>query len=365
MLKIEPKKGILDIALYQAGSSPGPEEQNVLKLSSNENPYGPSKKSIDAIIRHAAGVHLYPSTSHLELRQSIAERFGLNNENIICGVGSDEIISFLCQAFAGPEDEVIHTEHGFAMYKISTLAAGAKPVEVRENNRYTDVDAILDACSKRTKLIFIANPNNPTSTMIGASEVQRLADGIPENCILVLDGAYAEYVPNFDGGASLIHERENVFMTRTFSKMYGLGGLRIGWGYGSKHVIDILNRIRGPFNLSTLALAAAHSALADVDYVTKCRNENSRLREWLSNSLANLGIKSDKSHANFILARFKGSDDASACFKFLKDEGLMVRKVENYNLPSCLRITIGDEAACKRVYQSIRSFLESKNDRCL
>ena len=359
MLKIEPKKGISDIALYQAGSSPRPEEKNVIKLSSNENPYGPSKKSIDAITRHAAGVHLYPSTNHLELRQSIAARFGLGDENIICGVGSDEIISFLCQAFAGPGDEVIHTEHGFAMYRISALAVGAQPVVTKENNRHTDVDAILGACNKKTKLIFIANPNNPTGTMIDAAEVQRLADGIPEQCLLVLDGAYTEYVSNFDGGASLVQDRENVFMTRTFSKMYGLGGLRIGWGYGSKHVIDILNRIRGPFNLSTLALAAANSALTDVEYVDNCRNENTRLREWLSSSLSNLGIESDRSFANFILARFKRSEDASACFKFLSNEGLLVRQVANYNLPTCLRITIGDEVACKRVYDSIRSFLES------
>ena len=359
MLKVEPKQGILNIALYEAGSAPKAGEQNVIKLSSNENPYGPSRKAVDAITGHAAEVHLYPSTNHLDLRHAIATRFGLNHKNIICGVGSDEIISFLCYAFAGPGDEVIHTEHGFAMYKISALAAGAKPVKVRENNRYTDVDAILEACTNRTRLIFIANPNNPTSTMIDAHKVQRLADGIPETCILVLDGAYAEYVPNFDGGASLIHERENVFMTRTFSKMYGLGGLRIGWGYGSKDVIDILNRIRGPFNLSTLALAAANSALTDVDYVDKCRNENTRLREWLSNSLSNLGIESDKSFANFILARFKGSEEASACYKFLSNKGVLVRHVASYNLPNCLRITIGDEVACKRVYELIRSFLES------
>ena len=359
MFKIEPKIGILDIALYKAGSSPRPEDKKVIKLSSNENPYGPSKKSIDAIRRYAAGVNLYPSTDHLELRHSIAARFGINHENIICGVGSDEIISFLCQAFAGPGDEVIHTEHGFAMYRISALAAGAQPIVVKENNRHTDVDAILDACSEATKLIFIANPNNPTGTMIDSAEVQRLADGIPEKCLLVLDGAYAEYVSNFDGGASLVHDRENVFMTRTFSKMYGLGGLRIGWGYGSKHIIDILNRIRGPFNLSTIALAAANSALADLDYVDRCRNENSRLREWLSNALSNLGVKSDKSEANFILARFKGVEEAEACYKFLYAEGLLVRQVANYNLPNCLRITIGDEVACKRIHDSVRSFLES------
>ena len=195
--------------------------------------------------------------------------------------------------------------------------------------------------------------------MIDSAEVQRLADGIPEKCLLVLDGAYAEYVSNFDGGASLVHDRENVFMTRTFSKMYGLGGLRIGWGYGSKHIIDILNRIRGPFNLSTIALAAANSALADLDYVDRCRNENSRLREWLSNALSNLGVKSDKSEANFILARFKGVEEAEACYKFLYAEGLLVRQVANYNLPNCLRITIGDEVACKRIHDSVRSFLES------
>ena len=359
MFKIEPKSGILDIALYEAGSAPKSDEQNVIKLSSNENPYGPSNKSVDAIKKHAAKVHLYPSTNHLELRQSIATCFELNSDNIICGVGSDEIISFLCQAFAGPGDDVIHTEHGFAMYKISALAAGARPVEVREDERYTDVDAILAACNRNTKLVFIANPNNPTSTMIDAACVKRLADGIPETCILVLDGAYAEYVPNFDGGAGLIHDRENVFMTRTFSKMYGLGGLRIGWGYGSKHVIDILNRIRGPFNLSSLALAAATSALTDVDYVDRCRNENARLRQLLANDLGNLGILSDTSHANFILARFKGIGEAEACYKFMYDEGLLVRQVTNYNLPHCLRITVGDETACERVYKSIQSFLES------
>ena len=245
------------------------------------------------------------------------------------------------------------------MYRIYSKIVGAKVVFAKEINFKVSVNEILKKITKKTKIVFIANPNNPTGTMIDAHKVQRLADGIPETCILVLDGAYAEYVPNFDGGASLIHERENVFMTRTFSKMYGLGGLRIGWGYGSKHVIDILNRIRGPFNLSTLALAAANSALTDVNYVEKCMNENTRLREWLSNSLSDLGVESDKSCANFILARFKGSEEARACYKFLSNEGLLVRQVANYNLPNCLRITIGDEVACKRVYESVRSFLES------
>ena len=235
------------------------------------------------------------STDHLPLRKAIAEAFDLWSDNIICGVGSDEIISFLCYAYAGPGDEVIHTEHGFAMYRISTLAAGATPVEVPEDRRLTDVDAILAACNERTKIVFIANPNNPTGTMIAEAEVRRLAEGIPSHTILVLDGAYAEYVEGYDGGTRLVHSYENVVMTRTFSKLYGLGGLRVGWGYGPKHIIDTLNRIRGPFNVSLPALAAAEAAVKDQAYADQCRDENTRLRAWLANALAEHGVVVDVS----------------------------------------------------------------------
>jgi len=226
--RITPQPGIMEIALYEGGASHVEGRTNVLKLSSNENPAGPSDSAKDAIRLAAHEVHRYPNTDHAGLRAAIGEVWGVDPERVICGVGSDEIIHFLCQCYAGPGDEVIHTEHGFAMYRISTLAAGATPVEVPEAERVTDVDAILSACTERTKLVFIANPNNPTSTMIGEAELARLADGIPPHAILVLDGAYAEFVEGYDGGVALIEARENVVMTRTFSKIYGLGGLRVG-----------------------------------------------------------------------------------------------------------------------------------------
>ncbi|MDU9002345.1 histidinol-phosphate transaminase [Sedimentitalea todarodis] len=356
MSLITPQPGIMDIALYQGGAAHVPGVSNVIKLSSNENPLGPSPKAIAAVQNSAAQIHRYPCTDHGALRQAIGAVHGLNPEQIICGVGSDEIITFLCQTYAGPGDEVIYTEHGFAMYRISALAAGATPVEVRERERVTDVDAILAGCTDRTRLVFIANPNNPTGTMIGASEVARLAEGLPSQAILVLDGAYAEFVEGFDGGAALIAERDNVVMTRTFSKLYGLGGLRVGWGYGPQAIIDVLNRVRGPFNLSSSALAAAEAAIHDTAYVEYCRAQNARWRTWLAEALAEIGVPSDTSCANFILARFADQAEAEACDSYLQARGLIVRRVAGYKLPRALRITVGDEIACRRVVAAIAAF---------
>lgn len=353
---IRPQPGIMDIALYQSGASHVEGQSNILKLSSNENPLGPSDAAKDAVARTVHDMHRYPSTDHGPLRRAIGETWGLDPDRVICGVGSDEIIHFLCQCYAGPGDEVIHTEHGFAMYRISTLAAGATPVEVTENDRVTDVDAILTACTEKTKLVFIANPNNPTSTMIGEGELMRLADGLPAQTILVLDGAYAEFVEGYDGGLGIIEARDNVVMTRTFSKIYGLGGLRIGWGYGPKEIIDTLNRIRGPFNLSTAALAAAEASVRDIEYLTRCRTENAKWRDWLANALAEIGVSCDTSTANFVLARFGSEAEANACDDHLKSEGIIVRRVAGYNLPHCLRITVGDESACRRVVHAIGQF---------
>ncbi|MGL5008259.1 MAG: histidinol-phosphate transaminase [Paracoccaceae bacterium] len=353
---IRPQPGIMDIALYEGGKAHVAGVANALKLSSNENPFGPSDKVKEAFQRTVHSLHRYPNTDHASLRTAIAEVHGLDAGRIICGVGSDEIITFLCQAYAGPKDEVVFTEHGFLMYRISALAVGAVPVEVQERERTADVDAILAACSSRTRLVFIANPNNPTGTMISAAEVARLAEGLPPKAILVLDGAYAEYVEGYDGGAALVSERSNVFMTRTFSKIYGLGGLRIGWGYGPKAIIDVLNRIRGPFNLSTTALEAAEAAVRDQDHVNKCRSENARMRTWLAQALAELGVPSDTSMANFVLARFAGVDEAEACDAFLQAQGLIVRRVAGYKLPHCLRITVGDESGCRRVAHAVAQF---------
>ncbi|MEX0280616.1 MAG: histidinol-phosphate transaminase [Arenibacterium sp.] len=358
MGKIEPQPGIMEIALYQGGSSHVPGVSNVIKLSSNENPYGPSPAAVSALRQVAGEMHRYPSTDHAGLRAAIAETQGLEAEKIICGVGSGEILKLLADAYAGPGDEILFTEHGFSMYPIYAHACGATPVQVKERDRVTDVDALLAGCTDKTRLVYIANPSNPTGTMIGSAELARLADGLPETALLVLDGAYAEYVEGYDAGASLVRERDNVVMTRTFSKLYGLGGLRVGWGYGPKDIIDVLYRIRGPFNLSAPALAAAEAAIRDTDYAEYCRSENARWRTWLAESLAEIGVPSDTSCANFILARFGSEHEADACDAYLKSQGLIVRKVAGYNLAEALRITVGDEIACRRVVAAVREFKE-------
>ncbi|MEX0340133.1 MAG: histidinol-phosphate transaminase [Arenibacterium sp.] len=358
MGQIEPQPGIMEIALYQGGSSHVPGVSNVIKLSSNENPFGPSPAAVSALRNAAGEMHRYPSMDHAGLRAAIAETQGLEAEKIICGVGSGEILKMIADAYAGPGDEILFTEHGFSMYPIYAHACGATPVQVKERDRVTDVDALLAGCTDKTRIVYIANPNNPTGTMIGTGELARLADGIPEKALLVLDGAYAEYVEGYDAGASLVRERDNVVMTRTFSKLYGLGGLRVGWGYGPQAIIDVLYRIRGPFNLSAPALAAAEAAIRDTEYVERCRSENARWRTWLAESLAEIGVPSDTSCANFILARFGSVSEAEACDAYLKSQGLIVRPVAGYNLAEALRITVGDEIACRRVVAAVREFKE-------
>jgi len=357
---VRPQPGIMEISPYVGGESHVEGVGEVIKLSSNENPSGPGDAAREAFARTVHVLHRYPSSDHAALRAAIAQVHGLDADRIICGAGSDEVIAFLCQAYVGPGDEVIHTEHGFAMYRISALAAGATPVEVPERRRVVDVDAILAACTGRTRLVFVANPANPTGTMIAGAEIARLAEGLPAGTLLVLDGAYAEYVEGFDGGAQLVDRRENVVMTRTFSKLYGLGGLRIGWGYGPAHVIDVLNRIRGPFNLSQAQLVTAEAAVRDRDHARRCRVENARLRAWLAAKLASVGVPSDPSQTNFILARFASRSEAEACDAFLRARGIIVRRVAGYKLPDCLRISIGDEAACRRVADAVVRFREAR-----
>ncbi|TDL75101.1 histidinol-phosphate transaminase [Palleronia sediminis] len=353
---IDPKPGILEIAPYVGGASHVEGVQNIVKLSSNENPAGPPEAVREALRRTFHLLNRYPSSDHLSLRTAIGETYKLDPERIICGSGSDEIFTLLCQAYTGPGSEVIHTEHGFLMYRICALAAGATPIEVPERERKVDVDAILEAVNFRTRIVFVANPANPTGTMLGTTEIARLAGSLPEHVLLVLDGAYAEYVDGYDAGAKLVTRRENVVMTRTFSKIYALGGLRIGWAYGPERVIDVLNRVRGPFNLGHTQLAAAEAAVREHDFVERSRTENARLRTWLAKALAELGVMSDTSTANFILARFATPDEADACEAHLRADGILVRKVGGYKLPNCLRITIGDEASCRRVAHSIGQF---------
>jgi histidinol-phosphate aminotransferase len=355
---IRPQPGVLDVDLYVGGEAKLDGHARPLKLSSNENPAGPSPKARAAFLAAADSLHVYPDGGHARLRGAIARVHGLDPARVICGAGSDEILTFLAQAYAGPGRTVLHTEHGFGMYRIVALGAGASPVEVPERDRTADVDAILAACDARTALVYLADPNNPTGTMLPPGEVARLAAGLPDQALLVLDGAYAEYVAGFDGHAGLVEARENVVMTRTFSKIYGLGGLRIGWGYGPAHAIDALNRLRGPFNLSTAALLAAEAAVEDQDYVARCRAETAENRAALAAGLAALGVPSDASQANFVLARFRDPAEAEACDAALRAAGIIVRRVAGYKLPAALRITVGDAAACARVLAAVGAFLQ-------
>lgn len=349
-----PQPGIMDIDLYVGGASAVPGVADILKLSSNENPHGAPASARAAARAAAEAMHLYPPTDHAALRAAIAEVHGLDPDRVICGVGSDEILHLLCQAYAGPGDEVLHPEHGFLVYPIVARAAGAAPVAAPERERRVDVDALLAAVTERTRVVFLANPANPTGTMIGGQDVTRLADGLPEGCLLVLDGAYAEYAGDtFDGGLGLASTRANVFATRTFSKLYGLGGMRVGWGYGPRAIVDALNRIRGPFNLSNVALAAAEAAMRDRDFAATCAAVNAEQRERLRDGLAALGLPSDPSAANFVLARFADEAEALACDAHLRASGVIVRHPKGYGLPHCLRITVGDAAGVDRVLAAI------------
>ncbi|MEX0283610.1 MAG: histidinol-phosphate transaminase [Paracoccaceae bacterium] len=358
MIQPVPQPGIMDIALYQGGKSHVDGVAEVLKLSSNENPLGACPAAVEAIVAQATGVHRYPSTDHAELRAAIAEVHGLNADQIICGVGSDEVLQFVSQTFAGPGDEIIHTEHGFSMYPILARMAGATPVCVPEVERVVDVDAILNAVSDRTRVVFIANPGNPTGTMVPADELARLADALPTSVILVLDGAYTEFVDGFDGGASLVEGRPNVLMTRTFSKIYGLGGLRIGWGYGPREMIDVMTRIRQPFNLSEVQMAAATAAVRDRTWVSDCAALNAEQRTRLIAAMRQLGLACDDSHGNFVLVRFADEAEAAAADAALQALGIIVRRVSGYGFPEGLRITVGDADQTGRVIAALTQWRE-------
>ncbi|MEL6476203.1 MAG: histidinol-phosphate transaminase [Pseudomonadota bacterium] len=354
---LKPRQGILEIAPYQAGASKAAHDGRVFKLSSNENPLGPSPAAIDAYRAVGAHLHLYPDGGHTALRAAIGEVYDLDPARIVCGAGSDEIICMLCKAYAGPGDEVLHSAHGFLMYKLYALGAGATPVSAPESQLHTDIDAMIAALTDCTRLVFVADPNSPTGTMVGIEALTRLADALPPRAMLVIDGAYAEYLTGYDGGAALVEERDNVVMTRTFSKIHGLGALRLGWGYGPAHVVDVINRIRGPFNVTAGALAAGEAAVRDQDWVAHCLAENAKWRGWLAEELSRIGIPSTPSHANFLLAHI--GPDAGACEAHMASQGVLVRGMAGYGLPQHLRITVGDADGCHAVVASIADWQQS------
>jgi histidinol-phosphate aminotransferase len=310
----QPRPGVLDIAPYVPGKSAAPGAAKVFKLSSNETPLGPSPNAIAAY--RAVGEHLedYPDGSASTLRDAIGAAFGLDPDRIVCGAGSDDLLNLLARAYLGDGDEAIYTTHGFLVYPIATMGTGAKAVAVPETKFTANVDAILKAVTPRTRIIFLANPNNPTGTYLPFDEVKRLHSGLPAHVLLVLDAAYAEYVQrnDYESGIELVATTDNVVMTRTFSKIYGLAALRLGWMYGPAHVVDAVNRIRGPFNVNAPAIAAGIAAIRDTAHVDRARAHNSRWLAWLTEEIGKLGLAVTPSVANFVLIHFQETKGKTA-----------------------------------------------------
>lgn len=356
---LQPRPGILDIAPYVGGESSIVGVQRIIKLSSNESALGPSPLAVAAVRESAAAAHRYPDGGCGALRHALARSHGIDAERVVCGAGSDEIIGLLCRAYAGPGDTVIYTRHGFLMYPIAAQAAGAKPVAVAEAGRTADVDAILAAVDATTRIVFLANPNNPTGTYLSSGELARLRAGLRDDVLLVLDAAYAEYIEcsDYSCGFELVEAGDNVVVTRTFSKIYGLGGLRLGWGYCPPAIADVLNRSRNPFNVSAPAQAAGMAALADTAFVARARSHNATWRDWLCERLRRIGLAVDESFGNFVLARFAGAQAANAADDFLKSRGLIVRRMGAYHLPEALRITIGQEDELRELVNALEAHL--------
>ncbi len=360
----QPRPGVLDIAPYVPGKSKGSHGKTVHKLSSNETPLGTSDAARAAIEAVARNLELYPDGSSAELRAAIGEVYGLNPDRIICGAGSDEVLSLIAYGYLGQGDEAIYSEHGFLVYDIAIRAAGATPVIAPEKDLTTDVDAILARVTDKTRMVFVANPNNPTGTYLPFEEVKRLHEGLPANVLLVLDAAYAEYVRrnDYESGLELAATSDNVIMTRTFSKIYGLANLRLGWGFGPAHVIDALNRIRGPFNVNGMAIAAGMAAVRDRDFVTRSIEHNDTWLPWVTAELEKLGLKVTPSVGNFVLVHFPDEDGkrAADADAYLLERGCVLRMVGNYGLPNSIRMTIGSEDANRAIIGHLKEFLEQK-----
>jgi histidinol-phosphate aminotransferase len=357
----QPRPGVLDIAPYVPGKSTAPGIAKVFKLSSNETPLGPSPQAVAAY--RAVGEHLedYPDGSASELREAIGASLGLDPARIVCGAGSDDLLNLIARAYLKDGDEAIHATHGFLVYPIATLGAGAKPVVAPETDYTANVDHLLAAVTPKTKVLFLANPNNPTGTYIPFDEVKRLHKGLPPHVLLVLDAAYAEYVErnDYESGIELVATSENVVMCRTFSKIYGLAALRLGWMYGPAHVVDAINRIRGPFNVNAPAIAAGVAAIRDNAHVERARAHNTRWLAWLTEEIGKLGLTVTPSVANFVLIHFpetpgKTAKEADA---FLMKRGLILRQVAGYKLPNALRMSVGSEEANRLVVQALKDFL--------
>ena len=363
MTKPAPKEWILGISPYVPGKAAADDGRPLIKLSANENPLGTGQAARAALIAATADLATYPDPGAAKMREAIAAAHGLDPARVIYGTGSDELLHIAASAYAGPGDEILYVKYGFSVYDIAARRVGATPVIAPDTDYATDVDALLACVTDKTRVVFLANPNNPTGTMTPREDIARLHAALRPDILFVLDQAYAEYLgaDEDDGGIALAKSAPNVLVTRTFSKIHGLAAERIGWGYASAEIIDALHRIRAPFNVTTAGQAAAIAAIGDSGWVDASRTHNRQWREWLAGeiaSLSNHGLRAVPSKANFLLILFEGKLTAEAAMKGLWDEGYATRWLPGQGLPNGLRITIGTAEQVRAVAAKLRAMAE-------
>lgn len=361
--KIKAKSSIYDITPYVGGESDAvanPDLGYVIKLSSNEGPFGPSPKAMQAVENMTDQMHRYPDGGCTALRQALAKKNNINVDNIVCGAGSDEIISFLCHSYVGEGENIVYSAHGFLMYSIYAKTAGGQAIAAPEKNLCADIDALLNTVNDKTKILFLANPNNPTGSYLKRDKIEELHARLRKDVILVLDGAYAEYVDDIDytDGHDLVEKHDNIVVTRTFSKAYGLGGMRVGWGHAPDHITDVMNRVRGPFNVSNAAQVAALTSVQDEDFLQNAIASNKKCRDFTANELSNAGLTVHPSSGNFLMVDFATAEKAEGARLYLKDQGILVRQVGGYGLPTCLRISIGTQDEMTLAVKHITDYIK-------
>ncbi len=362
-----PRPGIMDIEPYVGGSSAIEGKNRIIKLSSNEGALGPSPMAVRAYEKASAVMRRYPDGGAQTLRAAIGEAYGLDPARIVCGAGSDELICNLCRAYAGPGDEVVYSEHGFLMYAIYARSVGARPVAAPETDLTADPGALLDRVTANTRILFLANPNNPTGSYLSIDALKNLRAGLRDDVLLVIDAAYAEYLDadDYDPGRALVDASagggDNVVMTRTFSKLYAMGGLRLGWAYCAAPVAGVLNRLRGPFNVSSAAQAAGTAALADKTFIARSKAHNDTWLPWTRVKLVEMGLDVPPGAGNFLLVRFADAKMAESCDGFLKSHGIIVRRMGAYGLADSLRVSIGTEEEMRAFIEATADFMKVSN----
>ncbi|MEZ5758929.1 MAG: histidinol-phosphate transaminase [Emcibacteraceae bacterium] len=361
MTKIKPNKFIRDSPAQPQPPAENKPPQFKINMALNESPYPPSPNALEAYHETAKFLNRYPNYSSAELRLVLGEKYNLDNTRIMCAAGSEQILSYIARAYISEGDEVIHPRYGFMVYRFNIAMQGAKSVPVEHDDFIVNVDYILDAVTERTRLVFLDNPGNPTGTYVPYTEIVRLRENLPEQILLVLDAAYAEFASeaDYDAGFELVDKHENVIVTRTLSKLYGLSGLRIGWAYSTEEIINTLLHLKGGFNVSKPAQSAGAAAVLDQDYADKARDKCRAGIDYLTRELRAMGLNVTSSVCNFVMLHFPdGRDQMKAADQHLKECGIMVGPLGAYNLSSSLRITVGTDDENRAFINAMKDFME-------